>query len=116
MTLRVKLAQQSRCPRPKRSLAYPNNENDPRLLEFHQSFRTYFNPQPLPRPCAVTESLTVFTDGSGTSGRCNANTPAGWGWTSTRDFLEFLDSGGPVIVNPSIPGYLGASVGSNNTA
>ena len=64
MTLRVKLAQQSRCPRPKRSLAYPNNENDPRLLEFHQSFRTYFNPQPLPRPCAVTESLTVFTDGS----------------------------------------------------
>ena len=67
-----------------------------------------------PKPLDHTAKLTVFTDGSGTRGRCSPSTPAGWGWTASQG-EDWLDACGPVITDHTHISYLGARVGSNNT-
>ena len=67
-----------------------------------------------------TAECTFYTDGSGTRGRCTAASPAGWGWCTERTGedgeLEWIDASGPVITDPDHTAFLGARVGSNNTA
>ena len=56
----------------------------------------------------------VFTDGSGSRGRCSKNTPAGWGWCYLRE-SEWVEAYGPVVTCPDNFHFHGAQVGSNNT-
>ena len=56
----------------------------------------------------------VYTDGSGSKGRCNKNTPAGWGWCYLKDG-EWVEAFGPVVTSPDNFHFHGAQVGSNNT-
>ena len=58
--------------------------------------------------------VTVYTDGSGTRGRCSKNTSAGWGWCYKHG-QEWTEACGPVHTDPQHPQYYGAQVGSNNT-
>ena len=58
--------------------------------------------------------VTVFTDGSGTSGRCSKTTPAGWGWCY-KDGDEWMEAFGPVVTDHNHLQFYGAQVGSNNT-
>ena len=61
-----------------------------------------------------TAKLLVFTDGSGSKGKCTSKTPAGWAWASPQP-TGWLTAAGPVITDPYHTAYLGAMVGSNNT-
>ena len=58
---------------------------------------------------------TIFTDGSGSRGRCTKHTPAGWGWCSQNNDGEWIEAFGPVITDPDHMHFRGAQVGSNNT-
>ena len=86
------------------------------MANFHTAFRARFTPISRSTPVRAEDTLTIYTDGSGTSGKCTTTTPAGWGWTSTSNFIDYQDSFGPVVVDPQLPGYLGAGAGSNNAA
>ena len=57
---------------------------------------------------------TIFTDGSGSRGRCTRSTPAGWGWCYEVEG-KWTEAFGPVITDSDHPAYRGAQVGSNNT-
>ena len=119
LTFRVKLRQPSSNPGSalKKALAYPTSSADPRLHAFNTTFRSFYSSPTIAAPAPPTRgSLTIFTDGSGDTGRCSSRTPAGWGWTGSFNSRDFFDSAGPVQVHPSDPGFLGARVGSNNTA
>ena len=59
-------------------------------------------------------TFTVYTDGSGSSGKCGKYTPAGWGFCFHHNG-EWRDFWGPVTTTPHHPSYRGAQVGSNNT-
>ena len=61
-------------------------------------------------------SLDVYTDGSGTAGKCSKSTPAGWGYVVLQERDPIHEAYGPVITDDTSPFYCGASVGSNNTA
>ena len=56
----------------------------------------------------------VYTDGSGTGGRCTKHTPAGWGWCY-KEGCQWKKAYGPVTADTSRITYRGATVGSNNT-
>ena len=60
------------------------------------------------------EPVHVFTDGSGSRGRCSSSTPAGWGWCYRQD-EAWIEAYGPVVTQPDHNAYTGAQVGSNNT-
>ena len=62
-----------------------------------------------------TAEFDIYTDGSGTKGKCGPGTPAGWGWCFEREDGSWHDAWGPVITDPDHTAYLGAGVGSNNT-
>ena len=55
----------------------------------------------------------VYTDGSGTGGRCTQHTPAGWGWCY-KEGNQWKEAYGPVTTGTSHITYRGATVGSNN--
>ena len=57
----------------------------------------------------------VYTDGSGSRGRCTSATPAGWGVYIEDDDEWETQFSGPVITDEYSAYYLGATVGSNNT-
>ena len=57
----------------------------------------------------------VYTDGSGSRGRCTSATPAGWGVHIEDDDEWETQFSGPVITDEYSAYYLGATVGSNNT-
>ena len=59
-------------------------------------------------------ALHFYTDGSGSSGRCSAQTPAGWGWCFKQG-EEWQEACGPVPTTSDHSAYIGATVGSNNT-
>ena len=93
--------------------------------QFNQRVRKHLGlsfeqPPDLPTSNDHTAECTFYTDGSGTRGRCTAASPAGWGWCTERTGedgeLEWTDASGPVITDPDHTAYLGARVGSNNTA
>ena len=56
----------------------------------------------------------VYTDGSGSRGKATKHTKAGWGWCSQQNHL-WITACGPVVTSSANSGYVGASVGSNNT-
>ena len=60
------------------------------------------------------EPVHVFTDGSGSRGRCSSSTPAGWGWCYRQD-EAWIEAYGPVVTQPDHNAYREAQVGSNNT-
>ena len=67
-----------------------------------------------PVPCS-TRDIQVYTDGSGSAGRCTSSTPAGWGFVVVEDDSPVHQARGPVTTDPRCLYYLGATVGSNNT-
>ena len=118
LVLRVKLAQRKARPPKQFALDYPTFSDDPRISHFNSLLRAELSPLTPAfsnEPPPTEPEVTVYTDGSGTHGKCSARTPAGWGWTLTADHHHFTDSAGPVITDAANPGYLGAQVGSNNT-
>ena len=60
--------------------------------------------------------LDVYTDGSGTAGKCSKTTPAGWGFVILQDRDPQHEAYGPVITDNTSPFHCGATVGTNNTA
>ena len=56
----------------------------------------------------------LYTDGSGSGGRCTEHTPAGWGWCFKEE-EQWVEAHGPATTDPSQNTYRGAAVGSNNT-
>ena len=113
--VQVKLAQrcQYSAPRPKLDLTQPS---DAQKHEFNEALRAVLGatPQTTPQnPHPV--SITFYTDGSGTKGRCSKHTPAGWGWCSPQGD-SWLEACGPVITSSDHTAFVGANVGSNNTA
>ena len=56
----------------------------------------------------------IYTDGSGSGGRCSSVTPAGWGICIEQDDWT-AEACGPVETDEYSAFYLGATVGSNNT-
>ena len=61
------------------------------------------------------EVMEVYTDGSGSRGKCSSDTPAGWGFVATCDEEAVHEARGPVQTDSRSAFYLGAQVGSNNT-
>ena len=57
---------------------------------------------------------TVYTDGSGSRGKCSKTTPAGWGWCYQEED-QWIEAFGPVVTDPDNLHFRGAQVGSNNT-
>lgn len=73
----------------------------------------------------MAERITLYFDGSCQENRdVDADTPAGWGFVvvvgdsglGRGDGEVHLERSGPVITDPEAEGFLGAEVGSNNTA
>jgi len=67
---------------------------------------------------------TIYTDGSAVNNVASPDTPAGWGFVLVEGdvgknhdegFPEYEDFG-PVVTDQTKPEYIGADVGSNNTA
>ena len=74
------------------------------------------SPPDLPPLPIVESTLQVYTDGSGSKGRCNSSTPAGWGYVFVlSDVVIHEACGRPVTTQPSTARFLGATVRSNNT-
>jgi len=61
--------------------------------------------EPPPNPDHTAE-LEIYTDGSGTRGRCSPSTPAGWGWCYEREDGSWHDAWGPVITDPDHTAYM----------
>ena len=111
LVFRVKLAQRKARPPKQFALDYPTFSDDARISHFNSLLRAELSPL---TPAFSTEppptepEVTIYTDGSGTHGKCSARTPAGWawGWTLTADHHRLTDSAGPVITDAANPGYL----------
>ena len=90
---------------------------DETKYRFNKAFRHHFS-SPSTTPPAVDhtrKTWEVYTDGSGSRGRCSATTPAGWGFVVIEDEEAIHEASGPVQTDSYSPLYLGATVGSNNT-
>ena len=69
-------------------------------------------------------SVTIYTDGSAVNNVASPDTPAGWGLVvvegdvgSNHDGGQvLLEDFGPVVTDRTKPEFIGADVGSNNTA
>ena len=85
--------------------------------EFPKAFRKHYARNSLPEPLATPPDIRaeVFTDGSGSQGRCGKYTPAGWGFVILAEEEVLEESSGPVITEDTHPFTFGAKVGSNNT-
>ena len=56
----------------------------------------------------------IYTDGSGSRGKCSRRTPAGWGFCYQQE-TQWVEAYGPVVADSDHLLYRGAQVGSNNT-
>ncbi|CAE7830803.1 rnhA [Symbiodinium sp. CCMP2592] len=85
--------------------------------EFAQAFRKHYarNAQTTPLATPPDVTVEVYTDGSGSQGRCHKHTPAGWGYVMLAEDDVLEESSGPVITDDTHPFTFGAKVGSNNT-
>ena len=114
--IQVRLAKRVRPnpPQPKFNL---NKVTPKQRYEFNHKILQHLGREPLADHSATHEQgglVHIFTDGSGSSGRCSSKTPAGWGWCY-RIEDGWKEAYGPVVTNPDTAGYQGAGVGSNNT-
>ena len=114
--VRVKL--KSRPPKvpPPICYDYPSITHEQRY-QFNQTFRRFHS-----NPSTTTPEINytrkewfIYTDGSGSNGRCSATTPAGWGFVVVEDGESIHEASGPVQADSHSPMFLGAMVGSNNT-
>ena len=85
---------------------------------FNDILREFWGEEPLPsdhnsEPGSVPGTI-VYTDGSGSRGRCSKTTPAGWGWCYQEE-AQWIEAFGPVVTDPDSLHFRGAQVGSNNT-
>ena len=101
-------------PRPPR-LDYAAEEE--KLKEFQRTFRAAHANSREREPPHKTESYEyqVYTDGSGSRGQATSVTAAGWG-VFMQQGHSYIEGYGRVNTDYSSPFYLGATVGSNNTA
>ena len=114
--LRVKLkARPPKVPPPIR-YDYPNTSPEQRC-QFNQAFRRHYSDPSTTTPefNYTQKEWVIYTDGSGSSGRCSATTPAGWGYVVLEDGESIHEAYGPVQTDSQSPLFLGATVGSNNT-
>ncbi|OLP82416.1 Fucoxanthin-chlorophyll a-c binding protein F, chloroplastic [Symbiodinium microadriaticum] len=93
------------------------------LLELAQPFPEFVNNVPSSSSSAplatVTPGMNIFTDGSCEVSvrRLGRRKPAGWGVAICHESSsEWQDYFGPVILEKKHPDFLGATLGSNNTA
>ena len=71
---------------------------------------------PLPPPTPQRDTVVrMYTDGSGSRGKCSSTTPAGWGFVRLENEEVSHTARGPVSTDHTAAHYLGATVGSNNT-
>ena len=63
-----------------------------------------------------SEAVAVYTDGSGSGGRCTATSSAGWGFVVLVNQVHDHSAHGPVETDSRSVYYLGATVASNNSA
>ena len=83
---------------------------------FNQSFRAAYGHQTTPPLTRSADyAWEIWTDGSGSRGKCSASTPAGWGYVVVEEGEAISQASGPVTTSTSSQFYLGATVGSNNT-
>ena len=82
---------------------------------FNHTFKKCTKHKSIPNLNTTDANWAVYTDGSGSKGRCSATTPAGWGYTIITTNQDSIASKGPVSTDPHAAVHLGATVGSNNT-
>ena len=90
------------------------------LTRFNSIFKQQLSAdQTQEAPCSSATSreeiVQVYTDGSGSRGKCTASTPAGWGFVRITEGEVSHTARGPVTTDHTAAHYLGATVGSNNT-
>ena len=115
--VQVKLAKRTKGPPAVRRFNF-KNINIHQRFRFNNALKTELGIQDpegyVPDLTDHTAKGVFYTDGSGSKGRCNASTPAGWGWCMLSG-SDWIDARGPVITHADHTAYLGATVGSNNT-
>ena len=112
--VQVKLAKRSKAIRPHRRL-HLTKVTESEKEAFNASLRKHLtgdSADPIPEDHSA--AIHIFTDGSGTGGRCTAKSPAGWGFCYHTG-EDWHDASGPVVTSSDHPCYVGAEVGSNNT-
>ena len=83
---------------------------------FNQVAKQRLNLQDATPPAIASGShWDIYTDGSGSGGRCSSVTPAGWGIHIEDQDEWTAEACGPVEIDEYSAFYLGATVGSNNT-
>ena len=114
--VRVKLSgRPPRTSKPQRPIV----EQDPvKVAQFNEIVRDFWTEGGIPTdhnsfPKNGYKGI-IFTDGSGSRGKCSKSTPAGWGWCSPKDG-EWIEAYGPVVTDHNSFHFHGAQVGSNNT-
>ena len=113
--LGAKLVKNIRPPK----LEYTAREDIQQL--FNTKFRQQLQPDthkitpPVPSREASKQHILIYTDGSGSRGKCSAHTPAGWGFVRLEGGEITHQSRGPVVTDSTSSYFLGATVGSNNT-
>ena len=112
----------ARTPIPQRPPAYDYKVSPGKIDEYNATIHSqlkpadpHMEPSPLVTP-PTSENYVIYTDGSGTGGRCTSTTPAGWGFVIITDQEISHEARGPVDTDPSSAYHCGAMVGSNNTA
>ena len=112
----------ARTPIPQRPPTYDYKVSPDKIDKYNATIHSqlksadpYMEPSPLVTP-PTSENYVIYTDGSGTGGRCNSTTPAGWGFVVITDQEISYEARGPVDTDPSSAYHYGAMVGSNNTA
>ena len=101
---------------PARPPRYEYTANFYTASQFNAEVRRSYGSKPTADEHTHTdEAMEVYTDGSGSRGKCSSDTPAGWGFVATCDEEAVHEARGPVQTDSRSAFYLGAQVGSNNT-
>ena len=112
--IQVKLG--SKPQKPPTPIKYDYSSAPSSVTGFNQLFRAKYTgaiesaSQTTPR-----QHLTIYTDGSGSSGRATRSSLAGWGFVAYYQGAVVVEACGPVNVDTTSPFFLGANVASNNS-
>ena len=111
--IQVKLAHRPPRPPPKLNLT---SITPSQVIEFNAKVReSLTGEQRVIEHTHPTDHSAVhfYTDGSGSSGKCSAQTPAGWGWCYQQGDA-WIEACRPVPTTSDHSAFLGATVGSHN--
>ena len=112
--VKVRLAHRPPRPRPPPKLNLASLSQS-QIQHYNELLRSHLTgTHPANEPPTDHSAMHFYTDGSGSSGRCTSQTPAGWGWCYRRG-ETWIEASGPVPTTADHSAYLGATVGSNNT-